>query len=155
MPFLLAPETLVNQHVIVKVDNTGCFLGWLNKHTPGDETASILIRALHLISSYLGCVVHVEHLPRISSWDAALADRQSRELSTSRQDLRLLNSFSMKDPPVCLLSWMQNPEEDWLLADKLLQFAICVNKEISCTCPVLFLFGLVAFYENFTCLCPL
>ena len=126
MPFLLAPETLVNQHVIVKVDITGCFFGWQNKHTPGDETASILIRALHLISSYLGCVVHVEHLPRIFSWDDALADRLSRELSTTRQDLRLLNSFSMKDPPVCLLSWMENPEEDWLLADRLLQNVISV-----------------------------
>ena len=93
LPFLSDPCSLRNQHVIVKVDNTGCYYGWLNKHTPGDETASILIRALHLISSFLGCVVHVEHLPRISSWDAALADRLSRELSTTKQDIRFLQSF--------------------------------------------------------------
>ena len=35
-------------------------------------------------------------------------------------------TLGMKDPPVCLLSWMQYQEEDWFLADRLLQHVISV-----------------------------
>ena len=76
--FVVIPEQLVNQHVIVKVDNIACYFGWLNRHVTGDVMASILIRALHLVSPYLGCQVHEEHLPRKSTWDAHLVVRLSR-----------------------------------------------------------------------------
>ena len=72
LPFLLIPRLLSNQVVEVKVDNVGCYYGWLNRHASGDVMASVLIRALHLISSYLACQVHITHLPRKSSWDAVL-----------------------------------------------------------------------------------
>jgi len=66
-------------YVIVKVDNTGCLFGWLNRRAKGDIFDSILNRALHLISSYLSCIVHIGHLPRKSTWEALTTDRMSRE----------------------------------------------------------------------------
>ena len=89
LPFLLIPEQLLNQVIEVKVDNMACYFGWLNRHVKGDVTASILIRSLHLMSSFLGCQVHITHLPRKSSWDAIVVDRLSRSSSTNSQDKRL------------------------------------------------------------------
>jgi hypothetical protein len=83
IPFILIPDQLAGQHIIVKVDNTGCYYGWLNKNSPNDETASILIRALHLIASFLGSQIHIRHLPRNSNWEAELVDRLSREETTT------------------------------------------------------------------------
>ena len=124
LPFLLIPRLLANQVVEVRVDNVGCFYGWLNRHASGDVMASILIRALHLISSYLACQVHITHLPRKSSWDAVLVDRLSRSWSTTWNDRRLLASFPGLRLPGCLLEWLEEPVEDWGLADQLLASVI-------------------------------
>ena len=121
LPFLIIPEKLKNCHVIVKVDNIGCFYGWINRKTRGDIMASILIRALHVISAYLSCIVHVEHLPRKSSWDAIVADRLSRKSTTSVAEEKLLKSFNLPNVPKCLEEWMRNPVEDWSLVFKLLK----------------------------------
>jgi hypothetical protein len=118
--FLLIPERMKNQYVVVLVDNTSCFYGWLNKQSPGDETASILIRTLHLISSAICCDVHIEHLPRVSTDEAELVDRLSREKSTLYSDKQLLKNLGGHLFPRTLLNWMRNPTEDWKLPEKLL-----------------------------------
>ena len=122
LPFIVIPEQLVNQHVIVKVDNVACFFGWLNRHTSGDVMASILIRALHFVTAYLGCQVHFEHLPRKSTWDAHLVDRLSRSRTTTKNDKRLLSSFQFPAVPMVLWDWMCCPTEDWSLADRILNY---------------------------------
>jgi hypothetical protein len=121
LPFLLIPEQLSNQHVVVRVDNIACFFGWENRSVNGDTCASILIRALHLISAFLGCMVHFQHLPRMSSWDARLADRLSRESTTTVEDKRLLDSFPKYQLPKSLRDWLLKPEEDFSLAERLLE----------------------------------
>lgn len=84
--------------------------------------ASILIRALHVISYYLECIIHIEHLPRKSNWDALVTDRLSREKTTTRQDRKLLNSFDLPAIPLVLVQWMESPTEDWNLPMKLLDY---------------------------------
>ena len=121
VPFLVAPELMLNQNIVVKVDNIGCFFGWVNKHAHGDVMASILIKALHLIGAYLSCQIHIEHLPRKSSWDANLVDRLSRERTTTNQDRKLLQSFDLPGIPSCLVAWMNDPSEDWSLPEVLLE----------------------------------
>jgi hypothetical protein len=121
IPFLTIPHMLTEKHIIVRVDNSGCFYGWLNKSSAKDETASILIRALHLISAYLQCQVHIRHLPRLSNWEAMLVDRLSREETTTYADKRRLRSFPRYRIPDALAGWMRNPSEDWKLPDKLLE----------------------------------
>jgi hypothetical protein len=121
MPFLMIPELLAGQHIVLKVDNIGCYYAWQNKSVKNEVSASILTRALVLISAYLQCQVHVAHLPRMSTWDACLADRMSREATTGYNDKKLLSSFGNPECPDVLLQWLQNPLQDWSLATKLLQ----------------------------------
>jgi hypothetical protein len=68
----------------------------------GDATASVLLRALHLISVFLESLVHFQHLPRMSSWDTKLADRRSRESTITKHDLKLLRSFPVFAYPKAL-----------------------------------------------------
>lgn len=126
LPFLLIPKQLKNQYIVIKVDNIGCYFGWINRYVSGDVCASILIRALHVISSYLACYVHVAHLPRVSSWEASLVDRLSRERTTTREDKKLLNSFEAMEVPLCLQEWMKSPTEDWMLPERLLRHVISI-----------------------------
>ena len=112
-PFLTHPEVQANQ----------------NRGHPGrqhwvslrlgerlfDQTASILVRCLTLVSAMLPIKVHILRHPRESSWESKLAHRLSRARSTTSQYLRLLNSFEKKLLPNSFISWMKNPVEDWNL----------------------------------------
>jgi len=113
LPFVCNPSLVSGKHVIVKVDNIACYYGWLNRQCAGDELASIAIRSLHLLSAFLCCEIHVEHLPRVSTWDAMLADRLSRERTTTYNDKRLLASFPVMPLPSSLVEWLRSPEENW------------------------------------------
>ncbi len=57
--------------------------GWEKRRVPHDNTASIFLRALHLISCFLGASVEIRHLPRMSSPSARLAD--ALKLSTTTE----------------------------------------------------------------------
>ena len=120
IPFLIMPEGLRDQYVEVKVDNVGCYFGWLNRHVANDVMATILIHTLHLICAYLGCQVHISHLPRMSSWDAQVVDRLSRKKSMTVMDRKLLSSFNFPGVGEALENWMLNPTEDWDLPYKIL-----------------------------------
>ena len=50
LPFLTIPQTVRGRHVVLGVDNIAVVFGWYNKCIKGDKSASILIRALLLIS---------------------------------------------------------------------------------------------------------
>jgi hypothetical protein len=129
LPFLLVPDQLAEQHVVVKVDNFGCIFGWNNRSVAGDICASILIRALHLISAYLGCIVHIEHLPRVLSWDAQLVDRLSRQSTTTPNDMRLLDSFTNRPIPKTLRDWLVNLVEDFSISTDLLNDVMNICKK--------------------------
>jgi len=119
LPFLLCPNLVKGKHIVLRVDNIGCYYGWNSKAITGDETASIFVRSLLVLSAYLCCYVHVEHLPRMSSWEARVCDNLSRESTTSISDKKLVDSFGYKCPTI-LLEWLEKPKEDWDLVIKLL-----------------------------------
>ncbi len=121
MPLLLVPDLMVNQHIVVKVDCFGTIYGMENRSSKGDITASIFIRAAYIISAYLGCVLHIVHLPRMSDWGAEVTDRLSRQSSSTLQDKKLVRAFSNRPLPSCLLRWFENPVNDWRLAKSLLE----------------------------------
>ena len=121
IPFLLYPELVRNQHVIVQVDNLGCFFAWENGYTKEDNTASMLVRVLVLLSMKLCCVIHVKHLPRESSWESKLTDRLSRESSTKAAERELLHRYEKRSLPKVFKDWMQKPREDWTMPTRLLQ----------------------------------
>jgi len=120
IPFLAVPKQLANQHVVLKVDNIGCYFAWQNKNVTKDPHASILVRALVLISSFLSCYVHIEHLPRVLAWDAKICDRMSREKTTLYSDKMLLKSFGNITITPVLYNWLKNPSLDWTFCDSLL-----------------------------------
>ncbi len=120
LPLLTIPAALAGREVVLKVDNLAVVYGWANKGVKFDEPASIIIRALHMIASYLGCTVHVKHLPRKSTTDSDMADRMTRKDTLSKEDEILLRALPTWEIPQALLDWLDHPEEDWSLANRLL-----------------------------------
>ena len=124
MPFLLMPEKLKNQNVVLKLDNTGVVYGWENSSMKNDTCASIFIRALKLIGMYLSCKIHVHHVKRMTTWEARLADQLSRLSTTGRGLRKRLGNYSGLKLPKCLYMWLENPIEDWDLCMNLLYHVI-------------------------------
>ncbi len=122
LPFLLIPGSLHNQHVILRVDNIACYYAWLNKYAKNDLSASIITRALVVISAFLGCQIHVEHLPRMSSWDARTCDRMSRESSMCPNDHALLKSFGNLKCPEFFTRWLEGGCDNWGITSELLEY---------------------------------
>ena len=120
IPLLLFPESIQGQHVVIQVDNLGCVFGWENGYCKDDHMASILIRCMVLMAAKLSAAIQVKHLPRLSSWEASLADRLSRKSTTSRADLALLSSLPKRSLPDAFSKWLEAPSEDWSLPFNLL-----------------------------------
>ena len=108
IPFLICLEKLVNQIVVVQVDNIGCYYAQQNGYCKEDNMASILVLLLVLLSSWLSCEVLVVHHPRDSSWESKLADRLSRTRSTTVQDQRLVDGFSLRNLPKLFSDWLDS-----------------------------------------------
>jgi hypothetical protein len=58
---LLLPSLLLRQNVVFVTDNLACVYGWENKCVKHDVCASIIVRAIHLISVFLECNVFICH----------------------------------------------------------------------------------------------
>jgi hypothetical protein len=65
---LLVPSLLIKQNVVFVTDNLACVYGWENKCVKHDVCASIIVRAIHLISALLECNVFICHKKRCSDW---------------------------------------------------------------------------------------
>ena len=78
LPFLSFPAILSGSNVILQVDNMAVVHRWKSRHVAHDIEASIMIRAIHLLSSFIRCRVYIKHTPRLSSPVAILADHLSR-----------------------------------------------------------------------------
>ena len=63
LPFLAISEEVAKRHVVLQVDNVAAIYGWESRQVKGNVLASILIRALHLVSSYLACKIYPKPLP--------------------------------------------------------------------------------------------
>ena len=122
LPFLLYPKWLVNQHVVFSTDNMGCFFGWENMYVKGDVTASILVKSVLLMSTFLGTTVHVIHVPRKTTWENVVADKLSRRKTTTHAVKKLLDSFGMTVVPRFFCEWLSCPCEDWNMPIRCLEF---------------------------------
>ncbi len=86
-----------------------------------DEYASIFIRAVYLVSAYLGSVLHTYHVPRRSTWEAETADNFTRLSTTSFLENQILNRYTHLNLPEALSSWLHDQRDKWNLAISLLQ----------------------------------
>ena len=122
LPFLLYPSFLLNQHVVFSTDNMGCFFGWENMSVKGDTTASILVKSVLLMSTFLGTTVHIVHVPRKTTWENVVADMLSRKRTTNCAVKKLLKSFGATAVPQFFADWLSDPSEDWDMPVKCLEF---------------------------------
>jgi hypothetical protein len=122
-PFTTHPDSATSttrQRTVSACRQYSSFL-WLGEPGGGQgQTASVFVRALHLISTYLGCRVHVLHLPRMSTPDARLADRLSRKHTTTTWDRRRIRGAIKPEIPPSLWRWMVRPCVNWSLPQELL-----------------------------------
>ena len=71
----------------------------------------------------------MEHLPRRTGRASILADDLSREETTSRPLLRRVQDLESPYQSKAIDSWMQDPTEDWDLANRILQDVIDLCKD--------------------------
>jgi hypothetical protein len=122
LPFLCCPQLLIGREVTLLTDNEALVFGWNKRRVPHDNTASILLRALHIISAFLGSSVELRHLPRVSTPSAELTDALTRSTTTTKDaHLAMVSHAPATVIPQALLSWFDDPVEDWLLPTSLLR----------------------------------
>jgi hypothetical protein len=105
-----------------------CVFGMKDGYTKNDEYASILIRAAHLISGYLGSIIHVIHCPRRSSWESKMADNFTRKKTTSFLEHQILSRYRDLKIPEAISLWMGNPTNDWELPITLLYHVMSITE---------------------------
>ena len=114
LPFLTVPELTRGRHVILGVDNRSVVHAWENRSVKGDITASVLVRALLIVTSFLECKIYVRHIKRNTTVESYLADCLTRDTTAPEASPHLVDA-SIKDPPKDLWEWLTNPVPDWRL----------------------------------------
>jgi hypothetical protein len=122
LPFICCPQILVGQEVTLLTDNEALVHGWDKRRIPHDTTASIFLRAIHVIAAFLGTSVEIRHLPRISTPSAELVDALSRSTTTTDCHRQAVSTAPPVVIPQALIAWMENPTEDWQLPFTLLHY---------------------------------
>jgi hypothetical protein len=122
LPFLCCPTLLAGKEVILLTDNESIIFGWDSRRVKNDVSASILLRSLHLMASFLGSTVSVRHLPRMSTPMARLADQLSRSSTTGPTQLAAISHAYSPPVPHVLIDWLHHPEEDWNLPYRMLKY---------------------------------
>jgi hypothetical protein len=122
LPFLCCPTILIGREVTLLTDNEALVFGWDKKRVPHDNSASILLRAVHIISAFLGTSVEIRHLPRMSTPSAELADALTRSTTTKTCHLEAVSRAPPATIPTQLTDWFLDPREDWSLPITLLRY---------------------------------
>jgi len=122
LPFLTVPKLLSGRHVVLEVDNSAVVHSMRKRSCTKDSSAAIIVRAIHLISHWLGCIIHVKHVPRDSTPYSILADRLSRRMTTKREHENEISLADSYEVPGVLMSWLRSPSESWEFANDLLDY---------------------------------
>lgn len=110
LPFICSPTSVAGREIILLTDNEPIVYGWDSRKVKNDESASILIRALHIISFFLGSEVTVRHLPRMATPLATLADQLSRSSTTHHKQLiQIRHAVQPKIPKILICRLVAPP----------------------------------------------
>jgi len=127
LPFVSSPELVKGKQVVFNVDNMAVIFGWENNGVKFDTTATIILRTVRLAAAYLGTIVHIQHVPRVSNKPAELADMLSRKNSTTRETWSWVGGARRSWVRGPLTEWLKDPVEDWELPLKVLD---CIKSKI-------------------------
>ena len=119
LPLLTVPDHVRQRNVVLGVDNVSVVFGWENRSVSGDMSASVLIRAMHIVASFLETRIFVQHVPRRSSLASIVADDMTRASTATAEVWETLRSAYHYDPPEPLWDWLSNPSADWQLGQRL------------------------------------
>jgi hypothetical protein len=119
IPFLTVLNRLAGCHVVLGVDNLRVVFGWVNCGVKGHTWASVLIRALHVVASYLACTVYVQHVPRQSSAASVMADSLTRSSTATAAVWVQATGAEVHVEPHALWEWLSAPSKDWMLGFRL------------------------------------
>jgi len=120
LPFVSAPERLRASNVLFLTDNIAVVHGWSSKGIRNDKSATIILRSVAILAAFLGCTVHVKHVPRISDKGASLADSLSRSSSTTSEVKSELMHATYSKVSGKLIDWLNDPVLDYDLPLNLL-----------------------------------
>ena len=123
-----------NQEVQVWVDNAASVSIWSKGYSSSCDLSSTIVKAMYVLSSSLGCRLHVTKITRCSTPLAVMADALSKGAFLRFWSLVKENQFlmplDMAPVPKALTAWILDPKDDPDLGKKL------VN-ELSMTLPLL------------------
>jgi len=109
LPLLGCPEKLVGRCLVFRTDNLALVYGFANRRVKKDNSASELIKAVYILTAYLGCRFWVQHVPRMSCEKASLADHLSRKSSLTSEDKYALVGIESCKISGCFLAWLRQP----------------------------------------------
>ena len=98
IPFIFFPEKIAGKFLEFQVDNIAVHYGWGNGGIKNDNAATEVLKTVHILASYLGCRVYVNHVHRVSNPMADLADELTRKTSSSNPHYEQSLSRSMNVP---------------------------------------------------------
>ena len=122
LPFITYPKELRNRQLVFRVDNTAVLWGWKSGYVSNDATATEILKCVRYLAGFLGARVFIEHVDRMSTEIASLADEMSRR-DTSRSDegRMALGRAEFRTVEGFLLEWLKNPCDDQDLCCNLLK----------------------------------
>jgi hypothetical protein len=115
LPLLTVPNVVRGKNVVLGVDNVSVVFAWENGSVAGDLHASVLVRALHIVSLYLECRLFVQHVPRLSSLSSYMADCLTRQSTATSDVWAEVVGAESYGPPESLWRWLRSPTMDWNL----------------------------------------
>lgn len=119
LPFLSIPNELKGKHIVLEVDNLAVVYSWEKKYSKNDAETSLLIRCLHVLEAYLECRIHVVHCRRLSTEMASLADRLSRQSTTSPKDFGKISHLNNRIDCNPVTDWLGSPLLNWELPNQI------------------------------------
>ena len=113
-------KALSHKHVLLLVDNLATVWAYENGRSRTDPYTSVIISALNHIAVSIPCKLYVQHVPRVSTYHALLADILSRHDDKSLFLVEEFRDQLQTHWPKTLTAWFQSPSLDWCLGPKIL-----------------------------------
>ena len=110
IPLIVFPEFVAGKQLVYKVDNNAIMWGWNTGYVKNDKTASEVLKAVRYLGGFLGASIFVEHVNRMSSDMASLADELSRrEMSKCQRNRTALENAEFRPVGGYLMEWLSDP----------------------------------------------
>ena len=120
-----APDKVRGKPLKIMVDNIGSVCIWRKGYSTSCELSSTLVRAIFQVSTALDCDIDIVKVTRCSDTGSEMADALSKaEFLRFRQIANDGNhhvSDHMGNVSQSLLSWINQPQDDWYLGDRILR----------------------------------